>query len=860
MNIVAKAHVVGSLIFGLAVSTGLGAGEIAIKPYRTGAERRLDNPVDAWMNAWPGVAGSEVKCPGNRKGDFLRYEILSDDSRNGDFSIAFTVDDPAKESAFGFSCGKYIERWEVGPKASLHLWLKLDTLGNNSPAKVVLYDQSCKSASFAIGDRPADKAWQELDLPLGKFIAQTGFDFKALRSVQVEAKLPKGAKVWLDDVYFHEGDVHIGVTDKTITQYMAETDATFTKRAEEALRTDLSKGGGREAWTAFWRGQVDEGNRLLREYLVQIMDVESCKKSGYNLYNPVSGYELPAFYFAFSSKGRFKPRSLSPEVEQLLLKAMKLNEILCNDIALTRHSTWYIIGSENHDYNKTKCLFFSQIFMHEPGYAGQVYPDPGTSLGFQCKEDVYLHWLKVYQYAVSQTGHYKDGKPYTAKDHYQGWVKYLTEYMAERARCGFFNEQGAHGAYGLAPVGNFHSIYLWAEDPTLRKQARMFLDLMYAKWLQDQTLLIQGGAATRGAPGDGSLSRVVWFYLGGHGLTDPVDVGAFGLGDYRWPRALWEMALDRKGRGEYAYASRVPNEDQDLAPRPEGTDGVMLLRRDSRLVRYSWVTPDYVMGLRMDYPSALYCHNCFSAQGITFPTSPGATILLKPGLLYRAVQDRNVALMQQKWNVNIQSPPGWLGQTETAKAAIPVEVDFGKDVDHIEEQDGWVFVQEGNAYGAFRIVSTASNAPPVGRDERGYALLPLARDNYTLEQGKGGTVLKAREPHTALIVEMSRTARHATLADFKKDVLDNPLRLLTSNPYFGAVLTYKGCGPEARELYLNLMNDEAPRIDGTYISYQSPAFASRWIKGDFDSGVVTLTGPVSGARTVLDFNQQETGK
>jgi hypothetical protein len=41
---------VSRLILGLAASTCLGTGEIVIKPYRTGTERRLDNPVDADFN------------------------------------------------------------------------------------------------------------------------------------------------------------------------------------------------------------------------------------------------------------------------------------------------------------------------------------------------------------------------------------------------------------------------------------------------------------------------------------------------------------------------------------------------------------------------------------------------------------------------------------------------------------------------------------------------------------------------------------------------------------------------------------------------------------------------------------------
>lgn len=155
-----------------------------------------------------------------------------------------------------------------------------------------------------------------------------------------------------------------------------------------------------------------------------------------------------------------------------------------------------------------------------------------------------------------------------------------------------------------------------------------------------------------------------------------------------------------------------------------------------------------------------------------------------------------------------------------------------------------------------------ASSEPIGRDERGFALLPLAKDNYVLEnagtpnpQLKGSVkpqcVLKAKKPMDALVVELSRKAHHATLADFKKAVLANPLHLKAQNPFFGCIVTYKGCAPEAKELYLNLGNQEVPRIAGKYISYQCPAF---------DSGVVTLTGPISGKKVVLDFNTRSPKK
>jgi len=48
--------------------------------------------------------------------------------------------------------------------------------------------------------------------------------------------------------------------------------------------------------------------------------------------------------------------------------------------------------------------------------------------------------------------------------------------------------------------------------------------------------------------------------------------------------------LDRRGKDECAYISRKPNEKQDVWPRTAGAEYSMMVRPDSRLARYSWVT------------------------------------------------------------------------------------------------------------------------------------------------------------------------------------------------------------------------------------------------------------------------------
>jgi hypothetical protein len=355
------------------------------------------------------------------------------------------------------------------------------------------------------------------------------------------------------------------------------------------------------------------------------------------------------------------------------------------------------------------------------------------------------------------------------------------------------------------------------------------------------------------------MSAMSEFFLGGPSGS----ASAFTFSDYQWPRQVWEIVLGRSQMGEYAFVSRKPGEAQDVWPQPPGTEYTMIVRPDSRMVRTSWVTPDYVMGTRMDHPDALYHHLGGAAEGITFSTTPKAVIGW--GGHHMAVQHRGSAVMQPKKSFRTQNPdwfPGYIPNTPEPK------ITFSADIDKIEEQDGWVFVQEGNAYVAFRFVFPAVDTINASADKRTAVPIPFALDEdgfglfkpepapYTWKDGKAGAggTLEAKEPYAALIVEASRKPHHATLEAFKKDILDNPIRM-RQVIRSGYLLIYKGCGKEAKELYLNCSTDKPAMIGGEVLSYDCPAFASPWLQGAAGSGVVTITGPLSNEKLVLDFNK-----
>jgi hypothetical protein len=835
------------------------------KAFRVGDEKRVDSWVDAWMSVQSGPAGQAVR--GNYKPDHGLLDTT--DAKSGYYSVRYKVVKPSIQGAFGFQAGPYIAGWELGRDFFVDFWIKAQSSMQNQNWILAIYDEAGNKASGALEGMAADDQWRKFSLPLKSLTAKEGFDFSKVVSVQVETELPKDARVWLDDVVFQNGPETLGVSDKTVTQYMAEAEASRPQRVHEVLATQnnspsfqfiarLYNGTDLEkvneeiiAWARKSRGEsgVEQGEQG-----------ETANASWSLWTNSMLNWML----FGFSSQGRIKPGRLTPECEEALLDYYWHHLKLKNDIATARQSSWWVTGSENHDINfKSANLLSSQIFKNRPDYAKKIYPNLGRMQGYGYGAGGTFRAGQGSPVLKLGSGQYKDGKEYNASDHYKAWVTFWKDFLAERARHGFFIEHNAPG-YMSHTQRFLHDVYAWTEDEKLHEQARMFVDLVWAQWAQDQMLSINTGVGVRGCSGWTRMGRMSEFLLGGPGL------GSFyAFSDYQLPRQVWEMLLDRPGMGEYAFISRKPNEAQDIWPQPPGTEYTILARPDSRLVRYTWVTPDYSMGTRMDHPDALYSHLSTARGGVNFPTDPNAMIHWGGNLL--AVQDKGAALMQQKRTVRYQHPMWFPAYSPTPE---PLQVILGSGLDRIEEKDGWVFVLAGNAYTALRIVTPAvatqqANAlgkplpVPVNFDKEGFGLFAMEPKGYTLVEGvptfKGSTLrdgktMTATELNSGLIVESSSKAHHQTFEEFKKDVLDNPIMLkqVLAN---GFILTYRGCGKDAKVLELNCSSNQTPKVGGEYVRYDSPTFDSPYLQGAAGGGIVTLAGPVSGKKSVLNFNE-----
>jgi len=663
-------------------------------------------------------------------------------------------------------------------------------------------------------------------------------------------------------------DQNFRYSENDIQKYIREAADTKQERINHAFENATGE-GLREAFCPMFADlylgkDLDETNKKLLE-IFTTNDTELQEK--YRLNDPwCLAFKQIAYhlYYAFGAKSTRFPGRLYPETEKALLELLWEKAKYKNDIHLARESTWWMVGSENHDIvAKVSNLISSRIFMNEKDFRDRVYPDLGTGAG----EEYWFHHMYGKDRIRGPHGraNNKDGKEYIAADHYQAWVKYFDEFFTERAKKGFFLEMASFG-YMAVTVSYLTDIYDLCDDKKLKQKAEDFLDVVWADWAQEQLLGVRGGAKTREKDGTrwaDSMYRFARFYSGGEGSSSTHFFAQL-LSNYEWKPIIWHIALDREGRGEFASVRRQPGEEEETMPRPPGTERSLLCDTEARFVRYSWITPEYIMGCQMDHPLAIHSHLSIQNrwQGVTFKGENGPRVF--PTALKsdekgeykcytdgytRCVQNENVMIVQQSRGFT-QINPDWFPMK--SRANLEFGVYFGNEHDTIVEKEGWIFVENGDAFLAVK--------PVMGEYAEGWTILKdeaslgneseIINDSY--EWNKDKSLVHLKDKYAGVIFESSRRNEYKTLEDFISDILKNPISLeKTVVPGFH-ILKYKSTN--GTEFYFNLANNEIPMVNGKYINYTPDmVFVSPYVKSKYNSGIVKISK--GNQELVMDFNK-----
>lgn len=529
-------------------------------------------------------------------------------------------------------------------------------------------------------------------------------------------------------------------------------------------------------------------------------------------------YLLERIYFLFGHDSKHFPGRMSAEAEAALLDMLwRWAEPRCRLEMTLPERDWWQWGSENHHAQAWASFWgAAQIFAKHPDYKNRRYA-AGTTPA---------------QMTVA-------------------FNEYFKRFARERAGKGLLVE--CNSAYNKYTLGGWYNLADFADDPVLRQRMGMLLDLFWADWASEQINGVRGGSRHRCYPGmnstEGSgMNGVAWFHFGLSKTTQHPSAMCAATTFWRPSSVVMELAFDVKGRGVYEYTSRRPGLEQTaktsglLANYTSDTNhpfykprGLTQFKPEGGgLLRYTWCTPDFVLGTSMVEARPTADWAGVSSQnrweGVIFAGHPTARIFAQPltpkrGSVYNAnwsVQKRGVLIIQRLKTSNAKGQRIW----------------FDASLKRVET-NGWVFAEAPQAFAAVCVVDgrTAWEADSV--------------EQHHEDKGRTdtGEWLKCVDEFSPVIIEVARKTDYTSFAAFQRAMLANSLRWEKHRLDYTSQLS---------RTTLTLFADysRSPLVDGQPVNYASAkVYDSPFIQSNFGSGVVTIQK--GGRKLTLDFNSTE---
>ncbi len=505
---------------------------------------------------------------------------------------------------------------------------------------------------------------------------------------------------------------------------------------------------------------------------------------------------------------------LSAETNEVILKTMWAWVSVKSKLAeadVKESQTWTIHDSENHHANHfSSCWAVSMFLSRQPEYRERKLED----------------------------GH-------TTREHYEAWTNYLREYFRQRGRKGMMVEVDSPSYSAMLPSVGYW-VYDLTDDPVLKRLADQFLTLWWALWAEQQIDGVCGGAKARCYPGsamsgDDIVRRAAHFVFGfGQSEFEYAGMLPFATSSWRAPAVVMDLALDVQGRSAYEVSQRRMGLLQpEVTPR-----GIFHVRPEaSGILRYSYCTPDFIMG-------SLLCEARPTGDWFT-----GSSQNRWHGVIFRGATNARIYpyIETDHSSYNAQ----WAAQhrgtfiAQKLKTSIGTQglrVWFSKDGLAAPVPEGaWLFTEAPGAWAAVRVVSgEAEFAPepaPTAADRKAAG---VGDDGESLPGKPRGRVLKCTDDYSPVIIEVAQKANFSTLDDFRKAVLGLPLRLESN------VLTYTGLSGDRFTFFTD--QTQPPQVNGRPLDYSpSKVYDSPFVQSDWDSGVVTIQK--GGRKLVLNFNE-----
>jgi len=486
--------------------------------------------------------------------------------------------------------------------------------------------------------------------------------------------------------------------------------------------------------------------------------------------------------FLYSSTSDFYPGRMSTDAENACLEMLWDWAAPSCEIGLASpdgiHFYW---GSENHHLQAWVSFWgAAHLFKNHPDYQNRTYADGSTPAEMAAAFD-----------------------------------DYFKAYVRDRAAKGLFAEV-ASPTYAKYSLNTMFNLADFADDPELQEGAAALLDIYWADWAVEQLDGIRGGSRHRSYPGNGSTlsgggpGSMAWYLFGlGEELGTPHPGYMCAVTTlWRPSRAVVGLTLDTEDRGSYGYSSRrlglrdlsppaPPPDLGDYSYTPLDPDGGSLLRT-------TWCTPDFVMGMSQMEARSYSDWTPVSSQnrwnGVIFGGHSSARIFTQrpdpeAGSVYNAewgVQHKGAMILQRLSTHELAT-----GQAVWFDASLT-----------LNEISGWIFAEAPQAYAAVRVL------------DGGWSW--------------NGNWAELIDQYSPIIIEVGRKSDYSSYTAFRSEILSNPLL------WDGTRLDYTSTGYATT---LTLFADESapPQVDGVPLNFEpKQCYDAPYLQGDFAGGPVII--------------------
>ncbi|MEO0550811.1 MAG: hypothetical protein AAFZ91_12905 [Pseudomonadota bacterium] len=447
--------------------------------------------------------------------------------------------------------------------------------------------------------------------------------------------------------------------------------------------------------------------------------------------------------------------------------------------------------------------------------------------------------------------------------HYDLNAFYMKQHMNQRARKGFLVEISS-GGYAKRMHNMYLMIYDTSPDETLRDLSQKSLDLWWAFWAEEQISGERGGGKVRNrrlkglSPNADSHMIAAWLYFGTGGrnlefienLAGDTTLGAMNyqtvLSDYRPAPIIFDILEDRRDAPAYAVIQRRVGKSLGEDPGiPEALkrvpDNIYPIRPkyydvvDSDILKYSWVSPNFILGTNMRPPyhstawvagsAQSWWHGLLlSGQDKTYPER------VVPTLIYaRDVMGDQYAIQHESSFMTRKLNDVWR-DFASDNSAYPFGVFISRGLRQSTETIGdFIFIDSPNAWVAVRAVDTQ---------------FVSANELMSRRHRRLGHFYRLESDSQPMIIEAAERGDYESFDAFRQAVRSAHIS------YQDGAYQYHSLSGQT----LTMFDDRSvPHISDQPVNYNPPAaYQSRYISSEWDSGIVNLT--VNGRRHVLDFS------